>query len=261
MSAALYIGDVMHARYAPKRHAFRYRVFNTLLDIDNLDTVHASCRWFSVNRFNLFSFHERDHGPADGSSLRAWTERILQAAGINPVDGRIELLCFPRVLGYVFNPLSVWYCRDHDGNLQAVIYEVRNTFGERHSYVVAPRTGCLQDGETRHALKGFHVSPFMPMAMQYRFCVTPPGEHLEVLIDEYDEDDQHVLRARLRGVRRPLTDAVLLKCFVSIPLMTIKVIAMIHWQALRLYLRGFRFHRKPPPPSNAVSETWPTKAR
>ena len=261
MSAAIYIGNVMHARFSPRQHGFRYRVFSILLDIDHLDTAHAACRWFSVNRFNLFSFHERDHGPADGSSLRAWAERILHDAGINPAGGSLELLCFPRILGYAFNPLSVWYCRDHDGKLQAVIYEVRNTFGERHCYLATPRERYLQDGETCDAMKRFHVSPFMPMAMRYRFHVMPPGELLDVLIDEFDSNDQRVLRARLQGIRRPFTDAVLVRCFVSMPLMTFKVIAMIHWQALRLLLRGFRFHGKPAPPANTVSETWPTKAQ
>lgn len=259
MRAAIYIGSVMHARFAPKRHAFRYRVFNFLLDIDALDAAHEATRWFSVNRFNLFSFHLRDHGPADGSSLRAWAESMLHDAGIATDGGPIGLLCFPRVLGYAFNPLSVWYCWSRDGTLQAVIHEVRNTFGERHSYLVKPRGAMhLQDGETHAAVKCFHVSPFMPMAMHYRFRVAAPADHLDVLVDEYD-DHTHVLRARLQGVRRPFTDTVLMKCLVSIPLMTFKVTAMIHWQALRLLLRGFRFHAKPVPSSTPVTETWPAK--
>lgn len=259
MNAAIYVGDVMHARFAPKRHVLRYRVFNLLLDVDHLDHTQSASRLFSVNRFNLFSFHERDHGPANGSSLRHWAELILRNASIDPAGGSIQLLCFPRVLGYAFNPLSVWYCRDREGKLQAVIHEVRNTFGERHSYLVARKGSQLQHGETHNAYKIFHVSPFMPMAMRYRFRIAPPGECLDVLIDEHDADDRRVLRARLKGVRRPFTDAELLKCFLLMPLMTFKVITMIHWQALRMLLRGFRIHRKPVPPANSVSETWPTK--
>lgn len=259
MPAALYTGSVTHARFAPKRYRFRYRVFQLLLDIDALDRVDARSRVFSVNRFNLLSFYEKDHGPCDGSSLRVWAMRLLSQHGVDLEGGRIELLCFPRVLGYVFNPLSLWYCWHRDGSLRAIIYEVRNTFGEKHHYLISNDGRALKQGEWWAARKAFHVSPFMPMQAEYRFRISPPGERVHVLIDEYcpaDAGMQRTLVAALEGRRKLFTDRALLRAFLSIPLMTIKVIAAIHWQALKLWLRGFRFHRKPAPPDHEVSKTW-----
>lgn len=260
MSAALYLGRVMHARFTPKRYRFDYRVFSLLFDVDRLDALHMSARLLSVNRFNLFSFHEQDHGAADGSALGPWARELLARHGVDLDGGRIHLLCFPRVLGFVFNPLSVWYCVHRDGTLRAIIFEVRNTFGERHCYLVRSEVG-LRDGDWHEAAKEFHVSPFLPMPLRYRFRVEMPGRSLSVVIDERDANGARVLLAALRGMRHAVDDAVLLRCFLSIPAMTLKVVAAIHWQAMKLWLRGFRFHRKPPPPADEVTPAWHMKSR
>lgn len=265
MDAALYNGTVMHTRFEPPRR-FDYRVCSFLLNIDQLDEAGSRLRLFSVNRFNLFSFHSRDHGPCDSSSLRRWVDQLLSEHGLELDGGRVNLLCFPRVLGFVFNPLSLWFCHHADGSLRAVIYEVRNTFGEKHHYLVREPDGAPLEPGTWHAVdKVFHVSPFLGMNMQYRFLIQPPGERVRVLIDEYerqpDDSLQRMLIATLSGQRKAMTDAALLRNFISMPLMTFKIVAMIHWQAVKLWFRGARFHRKPEPPAHEVTETCKTNTR
>ena len=249
MRSALYRGSVMHARLAPVRHRFRYRVFTLLIDLDELPVLAKRLRWLSHNRFNLMSIHDRDHGDrpgagAAGGDLRAWAERTLCAAGISPPGGRIELLCFPRLLGYVFNPLSLWLCRDREDRLRAVIYEVHNTFGGRHAYALPVAAGQDESAVAQRCGKDFHVSPFIAMNAQYSFRLKAPAEAFSLLIRERDAAGE-ILRAAISGRRRPLTDRELLKAFAAHPLMTLKVIAAIHWQALRLWRKGARFHRHP----------------
>jgi hypothetical protein len=246
--AALYRGAVMHTRLRPVRHRFRYRVFSLLIDVDQLPALARRLALLSHNRFNLMSLHDRDHGEArPGESLRAWAERTLRAAGIEPSRGRIELLCFPRLLGYVFNPLSLWLCRDPAGRIEAVIYEVHNTFGGRHAYALPVPAGQDATSVRQRCGKQLYVSPFVPMEAQYTFRLRAPGETFALLIRERGEDGE-ILRAAIGGRRRPLTDRELLKAFAAHPLMTLKVIAAIHWQALRLWRKGARFHADPAKP-------------
>jgi uncharacterized protein len=245
MRSALYRGSVMHARLSPARHRFRYRVFTLLIDLDELPGLTKRLRWLSHNRFNLMSLHDRDHGDAgtvDG--LRAWAERTLCGAGISPPQGRIELLCFPRLLGYVFNPLSLWLCRDREDRLRAVIYEVHNTFGGRHAYALPVAAGQDESAVAQRCGKDFHVSPFIPMDAQYSFRLKAPAEAFSLLIRERGAEGE-ILRATISGRRRPLTDSELLKAFAAYPLMTLKVIVAIHWHALRLWRKGVRFQRDP----------------
>lgn len=253
MDGALYIGRVMHERFRPCRHRFAYRVFSLYLDVDRLSQLSARLRLFSRGRFNLFSFHERDHGPRDGSALRPWVERHLALYGISLDGGAIRLLCFPRILGYVFNPLSVYFCHGPAGDLRAVLYEVRNTFGQSHSYLVAVPEGHEEGMPlTQTARKVFHVSPFLDLSGEYRFRLRAPDETLSLVIRESDGAGD-LLLATHAAKRRPLTDAALLVAFLRHPLMTLKVIAAIHWEALRLWRKGARFHRLPPEPSTPVS--------
>jgi hypothetical protein len=250
MRSAIYRGSVMHARLAPVQHRFRYRVFTLLIDLDELPALAKGLRWLSHNRFNLMSLHDRDHGDPPignarpGEGLRAWAERTLCASGITPPRGRIELLCFPRLFGYVFNPLSLWLCRDREDCLKAVIYEVHNTFGGRHAYALPVPAGQDEGALAQRCGKEFYVSPFIPMEAQYSFRLRTPGEAFSLLIRERDAAGE-ILRAAISGRRRPLTDRELLKAFAAHPLMTLKVIAAIHWHALRLWRKGARFHRNP----------------
>lgn len=245
--SALYAGMVMHQRLRPLRHSLRYRMFCLVLDLDELPALHQRLKLFSLNRFNLFSLHEQDHGAPEGMSLRAHIAAQLAAAGVK-AGGPVRLLAMPRVLGHAFNPLSIYFCDDREGALAAVIYEVRNTFGERHRYVVEVSPGQAQAQTLRHACaKRFHVSPFMDMGLTYHFTLTPPlaqREGLNVAINTVDANGP-VLKAILAGQRQALDDRSLLKAFLTHPLLGLKVLGAIHWEALRMLLKGAPFRRHP----------------
>jgi DUF1365 family protein len=243
--AALYFGDVMHARMKPFAHRFSYRVMSLLIDLDRLDEADGISRLFAVNRAALQSFHEKDHGPRDGSSLRAFAQRAAATHGIDLTNGKVSLLCYPRLLGYAFNPLSVYFCRDASGELALVIYEVRNTLGEMHHYVLpvdkaernAPLIRQQQD-------KLFYVSPFIGDAMRYHFRVSPPANAVRLRILETDAEGP-LMAATFSGRRRALTGRALLGAAVLLPLVTFKIMVAIHWQALRLWLKGAKLVQRP----------------
>lgn len=250
----LYPSKVMHLRRYPVRYRFYYRVFHLLLDVDRL--AHSETRLFSYNRWNLLSFHDRDHGPRDGSSLRPWLERMLHAHGIDLEGGRIRLLCMPRVLGYGFNPISLFYCEHQDGSLRAILCEVRNTFGESHAYLLSREGAAMDYDEPHHKAKLFHVSPLIDMNGEYRFRFTPPGLRFHVQIRLFQNQagqDRLLMAATLDGKRETLSDRNLVRQMLHLPLMTIQVVAAIHWQALKIWLRGASFYRKPEPPTQEVS--------
>jgi hypothetical protein len=245
MKSSLYLGEVMHQRQGKHAYRFVYRVFNLLVDVDELSELSRRLRFFSHNRFNLFSLSDRDHGARDGTPLRIWAEQELSRRGIELAGGRIRLLCFPRVLGYSFSPLSVWYCEHRDGSLRAIICEVRNTFGGIHHYVLCRGDGTPMDWRAEHsATKVFHVSPFLSDDMEYRFRFLEPDLRISVYIDEYQRDT-HMFKACLSARSVPLTDDRLIGVFCGLPLQPLKVIAAIHWQALKIWLRGAKFHRMP----------------
>jgi len=249
---ALYLGQVMHQRLQPYRRHFVYRVFTVLLDIDRLAETAQATRLFSHNRFNLFGFHDRDHGPRDGSPLRPWIDRLLQANDLDLGDGRVELLCYPRVLGYVFNPLSVYFCHDAAGQLRALVHEVRNTFGETHSYVLPVEEPRGRGPIRQHCEKAFYVSPFLAPEGRYHFAIRPPADGVSVVIRQ-DGAEGPQLSASFVGRRGSFGDAALLGAFLRFPLMTLKVMAGIHWEALWIWLKGATFHRRPAPPAHAAS--------
>jgi uncharacterized protein len=236
-SSALYLGRVMHHRLRPRRHRFVYRVFSLLVDLDRLAELDRSLRLLSVNRPNLLSLQERDHGARDGSPLRPWVDARLREHGVDLAGGRVLLLCFPRVLGYVFNPLSLYYCYGAGGRLAAVVYEVKNRCGEQRAYVLPLAAGAPDRPARQSTTKDFYVSPFLEMAARYRFRLAPPGERLSVVIQE-EVAQATTLVATLTGERRQLTDAQLLRAVLRLPLMSYKVTLGIHWEALSLWLKG-----------------------
>jgi uncharacterized protein len=250
-AAALYFGEVMHARLKPVRHRFNYRVMSLLIDLDRLDAADRQTPLFGVNRAALYSFNEADHGHRDGSSLRAYAQGRATEHSIDLTGGRVMLLCYPRLLGYTFNPLSVYFCHRADGGLALVIYEVRNTLGDIHGYALpvnpdeASHAGIRQQQD-----KLFYVSPFVEMATRYHFRISPPAEQVKLRILEIDREGP-LLAATFKGHRRVLNTVELLRSFCALPLVTLKIVAAIHWEALRLWLKGVRLV----PPQNAAIDS------
>lgn len=237
-ASAIYVGEVVHKRLRPRLHHLRYSVFSALLDLSELSELDRRLRLFSWNRFNLFSFHDADHGPGCARGLEAHVRALLAEHGLDIRGGRIRLLCYPRVLGYVFNPLSVYFCHREDGSLSAIVYEVSNTFKERRSYVVP--VGESAGGTIFQACpKQLYVSPFISGFGHYTFHIDPPGRRTTVGVTVRDRNGP-LLKAHFSGRRRLLTDGTLLRALFRYPLMTWKVIAAIHVEGLKLWLKGLR---------------------
>ncbi len=247
----LCLGHVMHRRLRPAIHAFVYPVFYVQLPLRNLKA--AECALFSIDRRNLFSFQSRDHGPRDGNPLLPWIENLLADHGL-PNDGEIVLQTFPRVLGYVFNPVSFWFCHDRSGQLVAILAEVNNTFGGTHSYLLHRHGVPLADGAELRADKLFHVSPFNDIAGGYRFRFQLAREVQLCRID-YDDAEGELLLTSISGKPQAWSTAALLKAFLRMPFLTLGVIARIHWQALRLWLKGVPFRGAHPAPRSLQEST------
>jgi DUF1365 family protein len=247
----IFFGKVMHARLRPRRNAFTYGVFFLRLPLSRIHATGAGL--FSINRWNLFSFHFADHGARDGSPPEPWIRALLKREGVHDAQGEIVLQTFPRVLGYVFNPVSFWLCHDRAGGLRAILCEVNNTFGERHNYLLAALDGGpIRPGQTLGARKVFHVSPFCRIEGHYRFRFSECAGGCHVAID-YDCAGGTVLSTAIWGQSAPLTKGNLVRAFVLYPWMTLGVIARIHWQALKLYLKGVRYVPKPLPPAEETT--------
>jgi DUF1365 family protein len=239
-AASLYVGEVMHARLKPMGHRFSYRVMSLLIDLDRLAAADRQSPLFGVNRAALYSFREADHGDRDGSPLRTYVQRCASAHGIDLTGGRALLLCYPRLLGYTFNPLSVYFCYRAGGELALIIYEVRNTFGGIHPYVLPVQPDEISDAGVRQSQeKLFYVSPFIEMATRYHFRVLPPLKRVKLRILETDREGP-LLAATFNGRRHALNTAQLLRAFFAFPLVTLKIVAAIHWEALRLWAKGAR---------------------
>ena len=253
-ASALYKGLVVHRRFGAVVHKLRYAMTMALLDLDELDELDRRLRLFSRNRFNLFAFHDRDHlpeGAPAGTTLRGAVTAELAAAGLDLGQGAIRLLSLPRILGHAFNPLSVYFCHRDDGRLGAMLYEVNNTFGQRHSYLI-PVDGAADDVVVQSADKVFYVSPFLDMDLRYDFRIAPPGERLSVAVDG-SRGGARVIAASFAGERRALTDAALIKTFLGHPLLSLSVVAGIHWEALKLWRKGVKLRARPAPPAHPVS--------
>lgn len=249
--ATIGIGSVRHARLRPAAHRFSYPSFFLRLPLRQLARQPWSWRWLARNGRGLFALNDADHG--DGRPLLAWIDELLARAGITDADGEVFLHTLPRLLGYVFNPVSFWFAHRADGALRAVVCEVNNTFGERHCYLLAHADGReLSWGETLTARKVFHVSPFCPVEGGYRFrFALARRDDVDRFIARIDYDDAQgaLLQTSIEGRLLPLTDRALLQVFCTRPLSTFGVIARIHWQALRLWRKRVPFFRKPDAPA------------
>ena len=240
MISSIYNGTVIHKRFKPKSHFFRYKVFSLFIDLSELNTLEKKISFFSYNRFNLISFFDKDHGNRDGLSLVEWVKKNLKENRINSEEIKVRLLCYPRILGYVFNPLSVFYVYDKNENLISVLYEVKNTFGEQHTYIFKVENGQLLQ---HNCSKKFHVSPFIEMNCDYFFKILKPSEKISIIINQYQLKEK-ILYASQDGTRVDFTSLELIKSYLKHPLMTFKIISAIHFEAFKLWVKGIRFVKK-----------------
>ena len=251
VAPAIYVGAVTHRRLRPREHKLGYRMYSLLLDLDRLEELDARLKLFSLDRFNLFSFYRSDRGDKSTLPLREKVEAAMRGGGVEPDGGKIWLLTMPRLLGWAFNPISAYYCFAKSGQLAAMLWEVDNTFGERHAYLI-PVVGGSEGEIQQTCSKDFHVSPFMNMALDYVFRFRVPDERLSLAINVSDLRGL-LLTTHYRAHRRDLTDANLLRVFFSIPLLTLRVVGGIHWEALKLWRKGIGLRLKPEPPLEPVT--------
>ena len=240
MTSAIYNGTVIHKRFKPKLHFFKYKVFSLLIDLSELKILDKNISFFSYNKFNLISFFDKDHGDRDGTSLVEWVKKNLNENKIDNKNIKIKILCYPRILGYVFNPLSVFYVYNNKDELISILYEVKNTFGEQHTYIFKVENDNLLQ---HNCEKKFHVSPFIEMNCNYFFRILKPSEKISVIIDQYQFNEK-ILYASQDGTRTDLTSFQLIKSYLKNPLMTFKIISAIHFEAFKLWAKGIRFIKK-----------------
>lgn len=234
-ASCLYEGTIVHKRLTPRQHAFSYRVFALCLDVDEIDMLDRQLRLFSRNRLNLLGFRDADLGEEGAVPVADKTRRLLDSCGLGSCGARIELVCYPRLLGYVFNPLSVYFCRDTSDVIGAVIYEVTNTVGERKSYIIPTTAGSASISHS--CGKEMYVSPFTGASGHYGFHGIAPSDRIVIGVN-FREVGRPVLKTHFRGERRPLTDSAIAGVVARHPLMTLKVMGAIHFEALRLWAKG-----------------------
>ena len=237
----LYQGRVFHYRGLPKKHHFKYKVFYLYFDIIETERTFRNMPFFSIDRFNLFSFYFKDHGPKNNDNLINWVKKVLKKNRISAKVSKIFLLTYPRYLGYVFNPLSVYTCLDKNKNVLAQIYEVHNTFGQRHFYLV--KNAFDKKNHKKKIKKAFHVSPFMGMKGSYCFKSFSKKDKISIFIN-YSAENENLV-ASFTGRAEKLSNLNLLKKFFLLPLMTLKIISGIHFEALLLFLKGMKFYKCP----------------
>ncbi len=239
-NSKIYIGKVIHKRFKPKEHYFKYNVFSLLIDLNELDQINKDIKFFSYNKFNIISFFDKDHGDRDGSSIKLWVKKNLKSIGIITEDISIKLLCYPRIFGYVFNPLSIFFIYNNHSELISIFYEVKNTFGEQHTYIFKAK-----DEKTIHnkCKKKFYVSPFIEMDCEYHFKTLNPREQLSVVINQNDKDGK-LLFASQDGISKDFNNKNLILSYLTHPLMTFKIIGAIHYEAFKLWVKRIRLVAK-----------------
>ena len=238
MNSCIYNGVVTHTRFKPVKHFLKYKTFSFYIDLDEIKKLDNDNPIFSYNRFNIFSFYDKDHGDRDGKALKVWVLDNLKKFNINENINKIKLLCYPRIFGYVFNPLSVFYCYE-DNLLKAIFYEVKNTFNEQHTYIFKVKDNKIE----QKCKKKFYVSPFMDMETKYDFKLLYPDEKLYVSINQTDKEGV-ILSAIQTGERKDFNLKQLITNFFKYPLMTIKIISAIHFEALLLWKKGAIYRKR-----------------
>ena len=239
MNSCIYNGVVTHKRFKPVKHFLKYKTFSFFIDLDEIEKLDKNNIIFSFNRFNIFSFYNSDHGDRDGKSLKNWVMDNLIKFKISENINKIKLLCYPRIFGYVFNPLSIFYCYQ-DEKLKVIFYEVKNTFNEQHTYIFKVNDSNIV---TQKCKKKFYVSPFMNMDTYYNFRLLNPDDKLSVSIEQTDKKDT-ILNAVQTGERKDFNLKQLVVNFFKYPLMTIKIISAIHFEALLLWKKGAKYKKR-----------------
>ena len=239
-NSSIYTGKVVHKRFKPKEHYFKYNVFSLLIDLNELEEINKYIKFFSYNKFNIISFYDKDHGDRDGSSIKLWVKKNLRNIGIMTEDISIKLLCYPRIFGYVFNPLSTYFIYNKHSELISIFYEVKNTFGEQHTYIFK-----AQDEKTvqNKCKKKFYVSPFIEMDCEYHFKTLNPREQLSVVINQNDKDGK-LLFASQDGISKDFNNKNLILSYLTHPLMTFKIIGAIHYEAFKLWAKRIKLIAK-----------------
>ncbi len=239
-NSKIYTGKVIHKRFKPKEHYFKYNVFSLLIDLNELEEINKDIKFFSYNKFNIISFYDKDHGDRDGSSIKLWVKKNLRNIGIMTEDISIKLLCYPRIFGYVFNPLSTYFIYNKHLKLISIFYEVKNTFGEQHTYIFK-----AQDEKTvqNKCKKKFYVSPFIEMDCEYHFKTLNPREQLSVVINQNDKDGK-LLFASQDGISKDFNNKNLIFSYLRHPLMTFKIIGAIHYEAFKLWAKRIKLIAK-----------------
>ncbi len=239
-NSKIYTGKVIHKRFKPKEHYFKYNVFSLLIDLNELEEINKYIKFFSYNKFNIISFYDKDHGDRDGSSIKLWVKKNLRNIGIMTEDISIKLLCYPRIFGYVFNPLSTYFIYNKHSELISIFYEVKNTFGEQHTYIFK-----AQDEKTiqNKCKKKFYVSPFIEMDCEYHFKTLNPREQLSVVINQNDKDGK-LLFASQDGISKDFNNKNLILSYLTHPLMTFKIIGAIHYEAFKLWAKRIKLIAK-----------------
>ncbi len=239
-NSKIYTGKVIHKRFKPKEHYFKYNVFSLLIDLNELEEINKYIKFFSYNKFNIISFYDKDHGDRDGSSIKLWVKKNLRNIGIITEDICIKLLCYPRIFGYVFNPLSTYFIYNKNSELISIFYEVKNTFGEQHTYIFK-----AQDEKTvqNKCKKKFYVSPFIEMDCEYHFKTLNPREQLSVVINQNDKDGK-LLFASQDGISKDFNNKNLILSYLTHPLMTFKIIGAIHYEAFKLWAKRIKLIAK-----------------
>ena len=250
LASCIYAGTVRHRRFSPKAHAFNYPVYELYLDLDELPRIEEEVGLFRHNGPGLNALRDRDYMGPDERPIKEKLREWLAARGVELGKRRVFLLTHARVLGYAFNPVNYYYVFGADGRLDLAVAEINNTFGETFGYVLN-RRGVERGISTPRFAKVFHVSPFLPMRMEYEFHLSLPGASLTVHVDDL-ENGEKVLDATFTARREPLTTGSLARVLARNPLMPLKVIAWIHWQALRLWLREVPVFTRPEPPAGLI---------
>ncbi|MDC1095821.1 DUF1365 domain-containing protein [Pelagibacteraceae bacterium] len=239
MNSCIYNGVVKHQRFKPIKHSLSYKTFSLLVDLDEIETLANNISIFSLNKFNIFSFYNLDHGVRDGSSIKDWVLKNIKKFNISNNITKIKLLCYPRIFGYVFNPLSIFYCYENN-DLRAIFYEVKNTFNEQHTYIFKIKNNKKIEQKCK---KKFYVSPFLDMETYYNFKLLNPKDKLSIFIKQTDGEET-ILTATQTGEKKEFSFKQLLINFFKYPLMTIKIISSIHYEAFFLWKKGAVYRKR-----------------